>query len=136
MNRVLLLLSIIAFVIAIATPNWELSKTKTVGEEKDTHFGLFKSCTKDTCSHTVDALNKDDEERGKAVKHCQGLAFSSVIFLALGLILLSLPGRWEYKWVKIDAMISLVVGVVLAAACISLFSHKVHLSTNVKSIWG
>jgi hypothetical protein len=135
-GKVLLFLSIIVIVVAISTPNWEQSKLLVLGTiTQDTHFGLFRYCTKglvNTCSHTVDALS--DEERGKAVKHCQGLAFSSVIFLALGLILLLLPGRLEYKWVKIDAMISLVVGVVLAVACISLFSHKVHLISVNSSI--
>ena len=113
----ILLLSIILAIVATSTPNW----TDMKGPLLSGHSGLFNAtvcfggnCTTESSSDTPDAI-----------KNCQGLAISSIVFLFLALICDFIPLSGFEQQLRMVGMASYIIGVILMIACVSLYADKV-----------
>ena len=125
-TKTLLLLAIILAIVSMATPDWTL--VDIVGSTK-VNWGLFRVCgggnvgnTKFTGCQTI-----QDSDKVPDIKACQGLAISSVVFLAIAMACDFVPLN-EFKQCRLVGAGSFLIGLVLMIACVSLYAAKVHHS--------
>ena len=115
-----LLISIIVLIVATSTTQWDKFKATIGGTSFSVNAGLFKTCVKDKCTD-----NTDTNSVGKSLKSCQGLAISAIVFLSISLVLFSIPSL-ELKHSQPIAMGSMLLGIILTIACVSLYADEIH----------
>jgi hypothetical protein len=128
-TKTLLLLAIVLAIVSMATPDWTLLDTSAAGVNVKATAGLFRKCvggstagTKISSCETI-----QDSDKVPDIKACQGLAISSVVFLAIAMACDFVPLN-EFKQCRLVGAGSFLIGLVLMIACVSLYAAKVHHS--------
>ncbi|TNF95133.1 MAG: hypothetical protein EP297_11685 [Gammaproteobacteria bacterium] len=132
LTKTLLLLAIVLAIVSIATPDWTLID---LGKNAKGTSGLFRKCGGVEADGTKLSSCQTIHDKVPDLKACQGLAISSVVFLAIALACVFVPMD-ESKPCRLVGVGSFLIGLVLMIACVSLYADKVHHSDVLGGKYG
>jgi hypothetical protein len=122
---ILIVLSLILAVTAIATPNWHKTTGASMGGLGDSTSGLFENCTGNkshlVCTKITNAT--------KWLEACRGLAITGVTLLVIALACSFVSEKSFAGCGKLKTG-ALVLATILLIACVSLYVDKTKSTTK------
>lgn len=139
-TKTLLLLAIVLAIVSMATSDWTLVDGNVPAAKADIKInsGLFRICLSgkqggQVVTHkenkNIGCRSLHDSDKIPDIKACQGLAISSVVFLAIAMACDFVPLN-EFKQCRLVGAGSFLIGLVLMITCVSLYAAKVQHKFN------